>query len=147
MVPQRAYWQAIQPENSPAHRRWQRENDAVRSIAEYVDIIFPSLYTFYSKEDDWVRYAVANLREARRIAPGKPVYCFLWPQFHDSTRRAYELLPAEYWKRQLGTCQGLADGIVIWGGVGEAGRMNGWLSWDDNAPWWKATVEFVASRK
>ena len=146
MVPQRAYWQAVAPENSLRYRRWQRDNDAVQPIAEQADIIFPSLYTFYPYQSDWVRYAAANLREARRIAPGKPIYCFLWPQYHDSTWRAYEFLPVGYWKEELRTCRRLADGIVIWGGVGDGGRMNGWLPWDGDAQWWQATVDFVATR-
>jgi hypothetical protein len=147
MVPHRDYWRAILLPNAPRYRQWQRENDAIRRIAEHVDILFPSLYTFYTDQRGWVRYAEANLREARRIAPGKPVYCFLWPQYHDSTRRAYQFMPVGYWKLQLQTCRRLADGIVIWGGVGKDGRMTGWLPWDDRAPWWKATVEFVSSTR
>ncbi len=144
-VPQRAYWPAVLGWGSTRFRQWQRDNDAVKSIAEHADILFVSLYTFYPSQIAWQRYAAANLREARRIAPGKPIYCFLWPQYHDSTRRAYEFVPVEHWKVQLNTCRRLADGIVIWGGVGEGGRMNGWLSWNDNAPWWKVTIEFAAS--
>src|SRR5262249_4133499 len=106
---------------------------------------FPSLYTYYPDQAGWVAYAKANLSEARRLAPGKPVYCFLWPQYHDSSTLAYQFLPVDYWKLQLQTCRQYADGIVILGCVGKDGKMNGWLTWDDNAPWWQATIQFVAS--
>ena len=145
MVPQRSYWQALAPENSNRYRRWQRENDTAREIADHADILFPSLYTFYADQRGWVLYATANLREARRIAPQKPIYCFLWPQFHDSTRLAYEFIPVEYWREELQTCRRLADGIVLWGGVGENRQMNRYLEWDNDAPWWRATMQFIQS--
>jgi len=144
-VPQRSYWQALAPENSNRYRRWQRENDTAREIADHADILFPSLYTFYAYKRGWVLYATANLREARRIAPQKPIYCFLWPQFHDSTRLAYEFIPVEYWREELQTCRRLADGLVLWGGVGENRQMNRYLEWDNDAPWWRATMQFIQS--
>jgi hypothetical protein len=147
MVPHRDYNRAVLPQFFPAYWRWQRENNTLKQMADQVDILYPSLYTFYPDRKGWIRYAEANLREARRIAPGKPVYCFLWPQYHDSTRYAYRFIPTDYWRLQLQTCRRSADGIVIWGGVGKDGRMNGWLPWDPEAPWWKATVEFVAAHR
>jgi hypothetical protein len=138
VVPESDYWRAIKDQNSAAYKDWQNDNNLAAPIAAKVDALFVSLYTFYSDEDGWVKVAVANLREARRLANGKPVYCFLWPQYHDN----YQLIPGEYWSRQLDTCHKYADGIVIWGGFTPAGGFTP-LAWNDNAPWWRATLAFV----
>ena len=41
-------------------------------------MIFPSLYTVYDDQGHWLRFAEANMVEARRY--GKPVIPFIWPQ-------------------------------------------------------------------
>jgi hypothetical protein len=145
VLPERDYWRAIRPPKDPQYRDWQSDNDRAASIASHVDILFPSLYTFYPDQDGWVRYATANLREARRLAHGKPVYCFLWMQYHNSSDRAYQLLGADYWRRELETCQQFADGVVIWGGFTLTGGKFQPLPWEDNAPWWRATLEYLRS--
>jgi hypothetical protein len=71
--------------DSPQFKAWQA-NDAVAPIAAQADVLFPSIYTFYPDENGWQTYAIAQIKEARRIGPGKPVYVFLWPQFEDATQ-------------------------------------------------------------
>ena len=58
-----------------------QENDQLRPLAGAVDILFPSLYTFYTDQGGWVRYAYAQIAEARRNANGKPVYVFYGQQY------------------------------------------------------------------
>jgi hypothetical protein len=147
MVPTREYWDAIAGPSSARYRAWQRRNDAFQPVADTVDALFPSLYTFYPDPQGWVTYAKANLGEARRMAKGKPVYCFLWFQFHDSTASAFQLIPADYWRTELDTCRRYADGIVIWGGFTEPGGRFRALPWDGNAPWWKATLAFLRDNR
>lgn len=138
VVPKRDYWRAKEGRNSPKYAEWQHENDQLQPLADKVDFLFPSLYTFYDYQPGWVAYAEENLREARRLANGKPVYAFLWPTYHESNAQLKgKLVPAEFWRLQLETVSRLADGVVIWGGG----------SWDPGAPWWLETQTFLSSLK
>lgn len=74
-VPIRDYWRAIQDRDSPDYKAWQKENNALRPLAREVDVAYPSLYTFYEDRAGWVKYAEAQLREAKRYS--KLVYAFL----------------------------------------------------------------------
>jgi hypothetical protein len=134
--PVRDYWRAIGLPNSQPYRAWQSENDLLQPLANAVEVLFPSIYTFYDDHDGWTRYAIANLSEARRLAHGKPVYAFIWPQFHDSNKTiGLKLIPGDFWALQLQTVAQYADGVIIWGG---------WkMSWDEQAEWWQATLQFV----
>jgi hypothetical protein len=135
-VPKRDYWRAIRPTDDPKYLIWQAENNGLSPVAEQADVLFPSLYTFYSDQPGWVKYATANVSEARRY--GKLIYPFIWPQYHDSNPTLKgQLIPGDYWRLQLETLKSLAvDGIVIWGG---------WqVPWDACAGWWLETMDFVA---
>ena len=134
--PVRDYWDSISAPDSPQFKAWQARNDAVAPIAAQADILFPSIYTFYPDEDGWKTYAIAQIKEARRIGPGKPVYVFLWPQFEDPTQ---SYMPSHLWRLELETARQHADGIVIWGGSQQ--------TWDNNAPWWLETQKFLENIK
>lgn len=143
-VPIRDYWSAQSGPSSARYKAWQQKNDVLQPLADSADALFPSLYTFYPDQKGWRTYAIANLNEARRLAKGKPVYCFLWFQFHDSGAQAFQLIPGDYWRMELDTCHQYADGIVIWGGFTQPpGGVYHALPWDDNADWWKETVAFL----
>lgn len=142
VLPYRDYWRAIGVRGRTGTQDWMTGNDAAAPIANQVDALFPSLYTFYEDQAGWTKFAIANLREARRLAHGKPVYCFLWPQYHDSGDHPFALLSGGYWKLQLETCHKYADGVVIWGGYTTKNIFTP-MKWDDTAPWWKATLQFV----
>ncbi len=130
------YWRAITLPESRQYLEWQKENDFLRPLAEKVDILYPSLYTFYLDQEGWKKYAKANILEARRISKAKPVYVFLWPQYHDSNKNLRgKYIDQYYWKMQLDLSRKHADGIVIWGGWQEY--------WNNDAPWWKVTKEFL----
>jgi len=139
--PLRDYWRAISP---PSSKDWQSllgDNDRHQPLVEAVDILFPSLYTFYADQGAWVRYAYGQIAQARRSANGKPIYVFLMPQYHDSNREhAGEYLQADYWRLELETAKQYADGIVLWGGWGKNNRP---AKWDDEATWWKVTKDFM----
>ncbi|MBX3329764.1 MAG: hypothetical protein KF722_05135 [Nitrospira sp.] len=139
-IPIRDYWRAIRGPSHKDYHAWQRENDRLDGIVAQVDALFPSIYTFYPDRQGWVTYAVAQLREARRKANGKPVYAFLWPQYHESNRElGHRHLDADYWEIQLNTVAQHADGVVIWGGVGKHGPE----PWNEAAPWWQVTKRFM----
>jgi Hyaluronidase len=136
IMPQRDYWSPNQPTHPEKMTAWKQNNTGLEPLASQVDIIFPSLYTFYDDQAGWKKYAIQNIAEARRIAPGKPVYVFLWPQMHSA---AGNFLPADYWTMELQTAKQYADGAVIWCCTGRP-------KWDDNAAWWKATLTFLKAR-
>ena len=136
------YWRAIAPSTGADYTSWISDNDRLRPIADTVDILFPSLYTFYDDRDGWRRQAIAQIAEARRYGAGKPVYVFLWPQYHDSNPSlAWAYLPADFWKLELDTARQYADGIVIWGGWSAAGTP---VEWDEHASWWMITKAFLS---
>lgn len=141
-VPLPDYWRAIRDPRSLEYRSWQQDNDRLDAIVSKVDALFPSIYTFYPDRQGWVTYAVAQIKEARRKANGKPVYAFLWPQYHESNRLlGLRPLDQDYWELELRTVYDHADGVVIWGGWGSKGPE----PWDEEAPWWQATKRFIAS--
>lgn len=135
-APIRDYWDVMAGPQSAGYLAWQQQNDAVAPIAQQASALFPSLYTFYADQIGWQKYAIANIAEARRIAPGKPVYVFLWPRYDDSTGgKGGDYLPDAYWQMELETAKQYADGVVIWGGWTE--------TWDNNASWWAVTQQFM----
>lgn len=131
IMPQRNYWVPIKgyPEQVAA---WEADNRALQPVADRVDAVFPSLYTFYDAPLDWEKYAAGNLAEARKY--GKPVYPLIWPQFHDSMPLKGQHIGGDFWRLQLEVCRAQADGIVLWGGYR--------TPWDDGHPWWSETAKF-----
>lgn len=122
------------------YRGWQAENDRVAPIAQSVDVLFPSIYTYYPDQQGWVKFATENMNEAKRY--GKKSYVFLWPQYSENNHLlAHQYLPADFWKLQLTTMLKNADGVVIWGGW----DSKKWApsEWDESAPWWQATKDFL----
>ena len=140
--PLRDYWRAIKDHTTQDYISWVNENDAIAPLTTAVDNFYPSLYTFYPDQDGWKRYAMAQIEEARRVGKGKPVYVFLWPQYHDSNRLlGGRYLPEDFWQLELETARQFADGVVIWGGWDL--KSNRPAKWDDNARWWKVTKDFM----
>ncbi|MEM9421585.1 MAG: hypothetical protein AAF986_03610 [Pseudomonadota bacterium] len=124
--PIRNYWDAIRDKSDPKYQAWANKNNALERLGFEVDIVFPSLYTFYNHPDEWEEYARRNIEQARNF--GKPVVPFIWFNFHNSNNDlAGKPIPPEFWRRQLELCLEIADGVVIWGGFGQ--------NWDPDAPW------------
>ena len=100
------------------------------------------LYTFYPLSEQWQKYAIENIKQAKIY--GKPVYPFLWPQYHDSTIYKGTYIYGALWQLELETCYTYADGAVIWGGW----DMIAWKpeEWKDDAEWWTVTKKFIASK-
>jgi len=142
LMPVTEYWRSIQDPKSSKYQQWAAWNKRMEELAKHVDVIFPSLYTYYPDQRGWERYAIANIKQARRY--GKPVYVFLWPQYHDSNKKIYAkghwtsgfgYFDSAYWRRELELCAQHADGIVIWGGNKQR--------WNDAAGWWQETGRFL----
>jgi len=129
MLPIRDYWAPVHWASRDMSRvhDWTAANARLRKsrdergryiaegLADKVDCIMPSLYTFYEDQDGWETYARANIAEARRY--GKQVYPFLWAHYHNSNATlGGQLIGLDYWRRQVALCRELADGIIAWGG-------------------------------
>ena len=136
MVPQRDTFAALLPWH-PSFQLWQGRNTAVQSIATASDVLYPSLYTVYADEHRWTQYAVQNILEARRLAPGKKIIPMLWPQYHEvSDRKALQYIDPDFWLHQLTTIYRMCDGVVIW-------KIADGQKWDTMLPWYQATKEFM----
>lgn len=143
-IPVYDYWRAASDPMSPQFLAWQADNDRLAQISDHVDALYPSIYTFYPDRQAWVAYARAQIAEARRLAKGKPVYAFLWPQYHEANvNLAHRPVETDYWELQLITMAQYADGVVIWGGWGETGPE----AWNEDAPWWQITKRFLSRLK
>ena len=116
---------------------WRNHNLRLRPLADSVDIIFPSLYTFYSDSSSvkcWPTYANANIKEARIY--GKPVWGFLWMKYH----KGGAWIPRTFWRTQLDATYAGADGLVVWSKAGSD-------KWSWSAPWWLETKDFLADKQ
>ena len=144
--PIRDYWRSIQRDrNNPKFKAWQTENDRLAELEGNMDLLFPSLYTFYNNPTGWQTFAISQICEARRLST-KPVIAFLWPEFHDSgTSNKEPFIDAEFWKLQLTVVKEYADGIVLWGGYDlKQGRPR---NWDESAAWWSETKLFMEKKQ
>ena len=85
-----------------------------RQLAAREDALFPSLYTFGDNRAGWHAKFTQIMAEAKAVAPRKPVYAYLWPQYHDGTKLAGRYLTPDHWRYELRTAQQLCSGVVIW---------------------------------
>ena len=143
VLPNRDYWSPIS--NDPKKiNEWNIINNRLKRLAKYVDVVCPSLYTFYNNIEDWNIYARENINRAKEY--NKPIYGFIWPQFHRSNKIiGGDYLNDEFWSNQLNVLKDI-DAIVIWGGwdSSKKGKDRN-LIWNEEKNWWKITKEFIIS--
>jgi hypothetical protein len=131
IAPSCVYWPIVRQDRKQL-AEWRGVNRALEPLAEWVDFVLPSLYTFYDDPAGWRQYASVTLEEARRY--GKPVYPFLWFEYFDGNLllHGHEVTIAD-WRDELKLCRERADGVVLWGGYER--------NWNESAAWWRAVVE------
>lgn len=129
-IPIRNYWAVVNNSDTA----WKNANSKLEGLGAIVDFTFPSIYTFYDGRDGWVKYATAQIQEAQRVAPGKPCYPFLWPEYHPGKGP----IEKDYFRLQLDLCRELADGVIIWT---LSSTKN--TDWSDIPDWWEAVEEFM----
>jgi hypothetical protein len=110
---------------------------AAQGLAHHVDAFFPPLYAFDDDRSHWEKRAKTSLAQSRELDRGKPVYFYLWPQYHEGTPKALRYVDADFWKFQLDTARKYGDGIVIWSRSRD--------DWDPGSGWWEATRQFLIS--
>lgn len=110
-----------------------------KKLIAAVDAFFPSLYVHGNQTAaQWKEKLQSLVAKARKIAPGKPVYPYLWPQYHEASPKAPKFVSGEYMKFQLQTARDCgADGVVIWSSSS--------FAWKDR-PWFHALLKFVADK-
>jgi hypothetical protein len=111
--------------------------DIARELARHVDAFFPPMYSFDDDRARWEQRAQVAEAQARALDAHKPIYFYLWPQFHVGSARAMRYVPGDFWKFELQTAHRCSDGIVLWG-------SNTYV-WNPKSGWWAATQEFAAS--
>ncbi|MCE9553736.1 MAG: hypothetical protein K8T91_10245 [Planctomycetes bacterium] len=117
-----------------------------QELAKAVDAFFPSMYTFDDNREQWKRKMQRAVNQSRGMAPGKPVYPYLWPQYHKGAAREWQFIGGDYWMFQLRTARECgANGVVLWGNSTLKGVAQ--PAWRPNAPWWQSTVKFAAEIK
>jgi hypothetical protein len=106
-----------------------------RELARHIDAFFPPMYTFDDDHANWEKRAQETVAEERELDPQKPIYFYLWPQYHDGTPKAFQYVDADYWGLQLGTSYRLSNGVVLWSRSRD--------DWNDSTGWWSTTVRFA----
>jgi hypothetical protein len=104
-------------------------------LAKHVDAFFTPLYTFDDDRQRWEKRAESARAEARQLDANKPIYFYIWPQYHVGSARALRYVPGDYWKFQLETARRFGNGVVIWG-------SNTYV-WNERSGWWAATTQFA----
>lgn len=122
---------------SRGYGEWVKENSRMMDVAQSVDAFFPSLYTINSDQRSWLARAKASIDEAHRLGNGKPVYPFIWPNFHEQGGKypPGTEVPADYWRTQLNFLRENADGFVLWGGYKQ--------TFNSEMMWWKELMSFI----
>ncbi len=132
--------------DKPLREQWISANrNAARQLRGVVNALCPQLYSYYRYPtslgrnialDQWKNFATQMVTLGRQLAPGLPVYPFIWPQYHQGGNVAgFEFVDQTVWRAQLEHLKTLADGVILWGGYDFG--PNKPLAWDDNAPWWQ----------
>ena len=144
LLPLSEYWRPINGLPGGGFTDWRRDNARIAGLGRSIDVNLPSLYTFYPDRKGWVQQAEILVCEARRISD-KPVYAFVWPEYHDSTEQAGRPVPGDYWRLQLQTLRRIADGVVIWGGYDLKNQRA--YKWNPDAEWWIVTRQELVDRQ
>ncbi|HWL70572.1 MAG TPA: hypothetical protein VNS22_19645 [Geminicoccus sp.] len=146
MVPVRDYW-AFQPGREGRLIVYRQKVQQWQKLAEAVDDLYPTLYAYYKDRDGWMRMADGMLAAGQAI--GKPMYPFLWPQYHDHNRKLeLALIEGDFWLQQLDKVKDSGcDGAVLWGTIAPERKTpdgkRARLKWDPTAEWWLQTRAFA----
>lgn len=136
--PIRSFWNSTKNVDSGSYQEWKQQNEDLQLLADKVDAFYPSLYTFNDDKEYWVKEAKAQIEMARYLNGDNPVYVFLWPQYHPYYEEfGGRFIEQDFWELQLQTARKYADGIVLW--MPRKDKED----WDNDAPWWVATRQFM----
>lgn len=135
--------------------RWRLANDKIAEALVGCDVICPSLYAMPDSDTtsgNWVKYAIANIAEARRVGGGRPVVPFVWWRWHGTNPTLGErYMDSTDWRVVLDTVRQHADGMIVWDSAlfndryDANGRRMARRAWPQPG-WalWRTTVEWSA---
>jgi hypothetical protein len=103
-------------------------------LARHVNAFFPPMYTFDDDRQAWAKRAEAEAAEDRVLAPGKPVFFYLWPQYHDGTPKQFQYVVEP--SGNSNSIPGVALPRVSCCGLQA-------VSTGTSSGWWAATQEFM----
>lgn len=122
--------------DSPDYQQWQSMSDDYAEMISVVDALCPTLYFWYTEEDEGLAFTQARspglfrgyLTDARRLldqygAPNRPVYPYIWWRKHDASKDLEEWI----WRDMLWATLTYADGFVLWGGYQQIWEP--WARW------------------
>jgi len=117
-------------------------NKRFKSLAEYADVIYLDMYTWWSdRHNKWSEALVSSTTQARLT--GKKVIAFIWPHYQ-SPASCNVFMPGTEWRLQLEEAYKLTDGIVIWDK--KTCDWNTCASETDPNNWYYQTLEFMKSK-
>lgn len=94
-----------------------------RALAAQEDALFPGLYAGDTDFGAWQANFRRVMAEARAVAPGKPVYAYLWPSYHGGTKRPATYPAPAHLRRELDEAMRECAGVAVWSGWGAAGTQ------------------------
>ncbi|MBM4393526.1 MAG: hypothetical protein FJ090_20575 [Deltaproteobacteria bacterium] len=132
-IPVRTYWDR--------DAAWHARNDALLPILDASDVVFPSVYDFYTDADiaeaEDLSYVRDNVGEALRLAGGKDVLPYVWHRYHDSNATVGgRLIGEDEFKAHVGAVfeaevEGARAAGVVWWGADRYFAASGTQPWVD----------------
>ncbi len=147
VAPKQAYeWSSIDPVNNPGgYAFWKRISDSFARVAVKIDVFQPSFYAYESDTTSWRKMVDTTMAATKRYSKTKPVYAWIWPQYHQSARpNQLEFIDTAIWRYQLETLYKRTDGVIIW----TSNKMpdGTTIYWDPNMLWWQVTKSFMVQK-
>lgn len=146
LPPKQAYqWKSIDPENNPkGYNGWKIISEKLTPVAQKVDAFLPSFYMYNPDTASWRKMVDATITAIKEYHQHKPVYAYIWPQFHNKSDYSLQFIDTAIWKYQLRTLYDRIDGCIIWTSNKDSeGKI---ISWDPNMLWWQATKAFMVEK-
>lgn len=135
-------WRKMRTTENYDYSNWLNLNNRLKPIADKVDVFFPACYTYTDDTLAWKESVIATISEIKKYNKTKPVYAYVWPQYHGGFPKAIQFVDPAVWRFELETLYPLVDGIVIWTSNRDVDKNI--ITWDENMPWWRVTKDFIA---
>ena len=145
--PKQAYqWKKIDPVNNPrGYAGWKKISDSLGRTAEKVDIFLPSFYMYNPDTVGWREMVDTTLAAIKRYSISKPVYAYIWPQYHQGKDfYSLQFIDTAIWRYQLEVLYNRVNGCIIW--TSNKDHDGKRISWDPNMPWWQVTKSFLVNK-
>ncbi|PZF71003.1 hypothetical protein DN068_20075 [Taibaiella soli] len=134
-------WRKMRYTENSDYSNWLNTNLKLKPIADKVDVFFPACYTYTDDTISWKEAVTATIKEIKKYSADKPVYAYIWPQYHGGFPKGIQFIDPKVWKFELETLYNLTDGAVIWSGNRDAN--NNVINWSESMPWWQVTKDFI----